>query len=266
MNSANSQLNNFLLKCFQYSLTGRMGHGLVHNLNGPLQILSMQIEMLKMGLSQEEMRAQGGGEKQSGSDFIVSARERVEEISRVIARLESMIHIIGYRGENQQEEMQKRPVEIGAFIRDFIEFWQADLYFKHRVEKEINIPETAIFAVMEESVVLSMLDGLMAAFLYCIKRREGASFFLDVKPIDSGGCRIEMGHSGEPVQDEICSIVTTLREEYVKDRESALIDCSTIPKYPPDLMVGLILGAVRSVDAGWSFDLSPERVVVSSGE
>jgi hypothetical protein len=46
-------LEGFLYSCFQNSKIGYLAKGIVHNLNGPIQILSMHIEMLKMDIAKD---------------------------------------------------------------------------------------------------------------------------------------------------------------------------------------------------------------------
>ena len=257
-----------MLECFQYSLTGRLGHGLVHNLNGPLQILSMQMEMMKMDIMKYGSQLSGAEGRKSGLDacqeFLAKAGERVEQAAEVMGRLETMIQIIGYRGQDDNHvDKQARPVEMAEFLSDLLEFWNADLYFKHRVEKHIKMPEGSIFVNMEETPVLSMFDGLMSAFLYCIKAKEGSSFGMSLEPAEGGGCCIELDHTGMPIPDDICARVAAAREDYNTDRLKPLFECSDI-SHNPELLVALVLSAVRSVDAGWSFELAPDRAVVST--
>ncbi len=266
MNSE-SMLHKFVLECFQYSLTGRLGHGLVHNLNGPLQILSMQMEMMKMDIMKYGSQSVRADSSDSGTalcaEFMDKAGERVEQATEVIARLETMIQIIGYRGQDDQAEKHARPVDMAEFLHELLEFWNADLYFKHRVDKNIFMPDGAIFVNMEEAPVLSMMDGLMAAFLGCIKAKQGSSFAMRLEPGESGGCRIELEHTGQAIPQEVCARVSASKEAYRKDREAAILDCSDISREAPDLLVALTLSAVRSVDAGWEYELAPNHAVVS---
>ncbi len=262
-----SMFQKFILECFQYSLTGMLGHGLVHNLNGPLQILSMQMEMMKMDIMKYGGQAGKAGSGDSGAalcrEFMDKATERVEQAAEVIGRLETMIQIIGYRGQDEQAEKHARPVDMAEFLNELLEFWNADLYFKHRVDKNILIPDGIIFVSMVETPVLAMLDGLMYAFLCCIKAKEGSSFAMRLEPGDSGGCRIEFEHTGEVIPEEVCARVAASMEAYRKDRTSGILDCSDIRDRSPHLLVALTLSAIRSVDAGWQYELAPSGAVVS---
>ncbi len=259
----------FILESFQYSLPGRLGHGLVHNLNGPLQILSMQMEMLKMDFMKLGSQI---GKTETGSmdvdicrEFMDKAGGRVEQAAEVITRLETMIQVIGCRGEDRETEEQARPVDMVAFLNTLMEFWKADLYFKHRVEKRISMPEISVFVMMEETPVLAMLDGVMSAFLYCIKAgdREGSSFGLSLASQEEGGCRIEVEHTGSPIPKEICEKVMATMDEYARDRTVPFLTWDDMNDAPPDLLVSLLLGAVSSVDAGWTFDLGPNSAVMT---
>lgn len=267
----NLMLHNFFLECFQYSLTGRLANGIVHNLNGPLQILSMQMEMIKMDLMKfdnpsalyaESLDLSSGGG--ALRDDIARINERLEQITEVIVRLESMIRILGYRGMSDDEEKQLKPVDMCPFLEDFIEFWNADLYFKHRVEKEILLPESSLFPVIDEAGVLAMLDGIMSGFMLCIKGMDGSSFRMVCSSVGRNGCCIELGHTGLPVPDEMCEKIMSLRNSYSNNRDGQPASPqSSDMGNNPELFMSLLLGAVRSVDAGWTFEISPQDVVIS---
>ena len=251
----------FILDCFQYSLTGRLGHGIVHNLNGPLQILSMHLEMLKMDI----MKFCGHNESHSGeaSDTMSRMNERLEQINDVVIRLESMIQILGYRGEDQSGDKQPMPVDMCMFIKDFLEFWNADLYFKHRVDKSVSLPDATIFQIIDESGVLAIMDGIMAGFLHCIKEVEGSRFSVELSQGDEGNCVISFGHSGKPVSTEICDAVTALRQQYMTTKDSQLLQCHHINNHP-EILMALLLAAFRSVEIGWEFELEPMSAVITS--
>lgn len=262
-------LHKFFLECFQYSLTGRLAQGIVHNLNGPLQILSMQMEMLNMDLlkfynlppSCVESLDESEGMTVLQSE-VGRINERVQQASEVITRLESMIRVLGYRGVDNGEEKYLKPVDIRSLLEDFIEFWNADLYFKHRVEKKIRFPESSIFPVIDEAEVLAMMDGIMSGFLLCIKGMEGSSFGMACLPVGQGSCRIEFEHTGIPVPDEICERIASLRNSYQDDGEAPMLSSLDMSNNPA-LSIALLLGAVKSVDAGWTFELSPRSAVIS---
>ena len=257
-------LHKFFLECFQYSLTGKLANGIVHNLNGPLQILSMQMEMMKMDLVKFDpsfLCSESAGVTVSQDD-ISRINERMQQVSEVIVRLESMIRILGYRGLDDEVQKQLQPVDMCSFLGDFIEFWNADLYFKHKVEKKILLPESSIFPVIDETGVLAMLDGIMSGFLLCIKGMSGSSFSMACSPVNQNGCRIEFEHTGIPVPDEVCEKVINLKNSYRNDKTISMpAPCDMADN--PELLMSLLLGALRSVDTGWTFELSPQGAVVS---
>ncbi len=249
----------FLLNCFQRSLAGRLGHGIVHNLNGPLQILSMQLEMLKMDM----MKLRGGSHPGECGKTVGMMEGRLEQIGEVIVRLDSMIQLLGYRGADESAERQLMPVDMCRFIRDLIEFWNADLYFKHRVAKEIVLPDSPIFQVMDEFMVIAMMDGIMAGFIYCIKQREDGGFGISLEPYGDNGCMIRLEHSGRPMSDALCSQIVNMRQQYQKDRDSLMLESDELDR-EPELFLAMALGACRSVELGWEFSIAPLEVVLKS--
>ena len=188
---------------------------------------------------------------------------RLDQVGDVIVRLESMIQVLGYRGEDESADKQLMPVDMCRFIRDFLEFWNADLYFKHRVAKEVILPDSPIFQVIDEFMVIAMMDGIMAGFIYCIKQQEGGGFGISLEAVEDNGCVIKLEHSGRPISDTLCSHIEDVRQQYQKDRESLVLQCDDLAR-EPELLMALTLGACRSVELGWKFSIAPQQVVLKS--
>ena len=190
---------------------------------------------------------------------------RLGQISDVIVRLESMIQVLGYRGDDESADKQPMPVDMCRFIRDFLEFWSADLYFKHRVAKEVILPESPIFQVIDEFMVIAMMDGIMAGFIYCIKKQEGGGFGISLEAAGDNGCVIRLEHSGRPISDALCRHIEYVRQQYQKDTDSLVLECDDLAR-EPELLMALALGARRSVELGWKFSIAPQEVVLRSPE
>ena len=82
-----------VLTGFQHLLTGRLAKGIVHNLNSPLQILSMQLELVKAGL--DELGGEGAGR----------LMERIIEMERMLHRIETLTGAVSGRKEGDVEDL-----------------------------------------------------------------------------------------------------------------------------------------------------------------
>ncbi|HID98549.1 MAG TPA: hypothetical protein EYP57_10270, partial [Thermodesulfobacteriaceae bacterium] len=166
----------YILDCFQACLIGRLVRGIIHNINGPIQILSMQVEMLKMEFEKDSRTMESFADsnlhesiKQPLRQLSENMRKRYERLAQmedVLSRIENMVGIIAKR--NNEETSGKKPVVFNEIIREEVEFGSSDLFFKHNVKQEIDLPD-------DSSLVLRCdLDGYLLENLQC---------FLCCKPV-----------------------------------------------------------------------------------
>ena len=117
-----------MIELLKMASMGKLMHGLVHNLNSPLQNIGMDIELAAM--------------------YLKSPKQDVEEITEKlnsrIARMESEFErinqIVKWGTMNiQMDEYNLKSMTLNLFLQQIMKMLEANLYFKHNVKKEMNL-------------------------------------------------------------------------------------------------------------------------------
>jgi len=118
--------NDELIKLYKLASVGKLVGGLVHNLNGPLQNLGLDIEIAIYSLKDESDL------KHDTVQSIITRLKRMEEEHE---KLNSLIKTASAKtGEYVENDLC---LNIYEYIRQEIFFLHTNLYFKHNVETEI---------------------------------------------------------------------------------------------------------------------------------
>lgn len=185
-------LQNYVIEHFQDCLVGRLVKGIVHNINGPIQILSMQLELLAMGMSSnvsalERLADSGlpGGELEGVRKGLGDLASRVDQMEDALRRIEYNVRLASNRGDTRDRE--PRPLVLNTVLQEELDFWKADLFFKHQVELRLDLPEEPPIVVVPEKDIRDLLDGVLGA---CVEQLKGAEdkelhVFVDKAPDDS---------------------------------------------------------------------------------
>jgi len=119
---------------------GRLVRGLIHNVNGPLQNVSMLAEMLLKGQDQldrmaptKPLEALGEWEK-----ALVKQRQRMERLTQQIANLAGILRDFMVLLEIERNESE---VDLRLLLCKLVRVLQSDLFLKHEVEVELNLAE-----------------------------------------------------------------------------------------------------------------------------
>lgn len=152
---------------------GRLFRGLVHNLNGIVQAFSMESELIAMTFPQlVQLLAEGAGAPEE------DLRQRVDQVRTA---LESRCRV----GEQVRDRVQaaqnilyrtrlltaladsETAYNLADLIRIEIEFRQADMFFKHHVEKELkladDLPPVRRLALELHQAVFALLTNAVEA-------------------------------------------------------------------------------------------------------
>jgi hypothetical protein len=159
------------MEIYRLMALGKLVQGLVHNVNGPLQNLGMDIEMMEGGVKSEERIPE------DLRHSILNRLRRMEgEFDRIIRLIRSSTARIGA----EEEFSQNTP--LGGFLAEEISFLDANLYFKHNVRKEIlldkGLPPLGRFP---QPVILS-LAWLMQALVEETEKGNAKLFRLKAAP------------------------------------------------------------------------------------
>ena len=182
--------NLFIEKCIRAlhekdrsNYSGKFVQGFVHNINGPLQNLTMLTEMLTSGLElQDRIFGSNCGENEKWSELLGKQQKRLVQMREQISNLASDL-----REFMQLHEIERygTEIDINALLKRMAKVFRSDLFFKHHVKSELrlekNLPhvkvlgrhlvpaifhlfQNAVTAMKESSkkelvVETSMLDG-----------------------------------------------------------------------------------------------------------
>lgn len=161
------------MELYRLVALGKLIHGLVHNLNGPLQNLGMDVEMMENGVMTDERIPQDLRES------LLRRLQRIEgEFDNIIRLIRSAAGRIGTEGDPPFGTFK-------GFLEEEISFLNADLYFKHSVRKEIRLAEgLPPLGKVGKPVVLA-LTWLIQALAEEMEKGNAKLFSLTCGPLPS---------------------------------------------------------------------------------
>lgn len=112
-----------LLHHCQLSSLGALVRGIIHNFNGSIQILSMQMELI------QGMLANGKEEKS------LRLLTKLEQCLGQIDRMKGMIEILSKKGD-QRDNLTPQEIYLNELLEEELSFLQHHLFFKHHIKVE----------------------------------------------------------------------------------------------------------------------------------
>jgi hypothetical protein len=145
------ELGSFL-EFYRLVTLGKLIQGLVHNLNGPLQNLGMDMEMMEHTLENDQR----------------FPKELSESLLARLQRMESEFDQVGriIRSAAMRIDMEGDFLRYGnlkSLLEEEISFLQANLYFKHNVRKEIQLSEDLLHVDSVSHEIVRALCWLIQA-------------------------------------------------------------------------------------------------------
>ncbi len=116
---------------------GRFVQGFVHNVNGPLQNLTMLTEMLISGLDlQDRIFSSTSGENEKWSELLGKQRKRLTQMRDQITSLAADL-----REFMQLHEIERcgTEIDINSLLTRTVKVFRSDLFFKHHVKLELRL-------------------------------------------------------------------------------------------------------------------------------
>lgn len=122
-----------MLSCF-----GAFTQGLIHNLNGPLQNISMLTELIQTGLARLDKVVGESGEPyaEERSRILERERQRLGKLSDQVSLLDNML-----RDLRLLHEIERNPAEVdlNQLVLSLVQAFRCDLFFKHHVQLELKL-------------------------------------------------------------------------------------------------------------------------------
>ncbi len=166
-----------LLRYFRDSLIGRNAKGIVHNMNSPLQVLSMQIELLGMDLN---LLASIQCENSQISSGIQQAIDRLGQLEEIVAKINHLVKLVGSRVTDDQQDDEEGPIMVAHLLEETVEFWRSDLFFKHKVALDFSVPKVSPVVVSKERYLKDALDSVLFACIQVLKSSHEPSLRISV--------------------------------------------------------------------------------------
>jgi len=114
--------------------------GFVHNLNGPLQILWVRSEQLEqdIGRLQQDLRE---AHVTRGTELADRMQQRIDSFLRGLDELNASLSFLT-KDLLGRQHAETGEVKINEVIRDTLSLLDADMFFKHRVEKTLRLDDS----------------------------------------------------------------------------------------------------------------------------
>jgi C4-dicarboxylate-specific signal transduction histidine kinase len=163
------QIIQILVQYERQALVGRLLRGLVHNLSGAIQMVRLPLDLLEIQLKK------GGA---TNSNFTIDSVQ--EGMAKIFQELELLsaksAHFI---------DAEVRQLDLGTLVHEQLEFWRADLFFKHDVSNKVQV-ESRLPKVHGPYCDVAMAFNIMVEA--CLEGlRESASPSLSIKIWNEGG-------------------------------------------------------------------------------
>jgi C4-dicarboxylate-specific signal transduction histidine kinase len=160
-------------------LTARLLPGVVHNISGVVQMLSLPLDLARLALDKGEMDNVGVK--------LENLRQGLDRLSQEVARLAA-------RSQGDRSRSAE-PLDLAQLAGRELDFWRGDLFFKHEITLERDLPQglgftraayadTALAFNLLVANAVEALRGVDEPLLRVRARREGDSLALEVS--DSG--------------------------------------------------------------------------------
>ncbi len=216
-----------LLRCFRDSLIGRNVKGIVHNMNSPLQVLSMHMELLAMDLGRLSTLMDKPDEMTSG---ISQAVKRIEQLEDIVSKINDMVRLLGIRAHDEEQEKEDGPVMVSQMLMETIEFWKADLFFKHKVGIELSFPEASPVLVLNEHHVRDGLDGIFFYLIGLLRNAQEPGLEISISGAKDGTVSVGFFPKGALIPIEKMQRVSSISNErdLAEDFHSLIVEPETL--------------------------------------
>ncbi|MFZ2089520.1 MAG: HAMP domain-containing sensor histidine kinase, partial [Desulfobaccales bacterium] len=127
-----------LVRYYRHSAVGRRCTGVIHNMNTPLQVISFQLDLLEQKAQEEAALLAGPTPAPPGLQALYEYRsQKLQQLQTEVEHLRDMVLRLALQSVHEGQEGQCY-LDLNQVFRDELELYLADLFFKHRVEKDFN--------------------------------------------------------------------------------------------------------------------------------
>jgi signal transduction histidine kinase len=199
-NQSCSKWLDLVLERERLSWFGAFTQGLIHNLNGPLQNISMLAELMRAGFEHLDRAPGPDGDKEVAekSQILDRERQRLQKLSEQISLLDNTL-----RDLRLLHEIERNPTEVdlNLLITSLVQTFRCDLFFKHHVQLELklanNLPFIRVLARHLIPALVHLFQNAMNALrdapqkhLVIVSRTEAKTIWLSLR---DSGCGFKPG-------------------------------------------------------------------------
>ncbi|MFH0809183.1 MAG: HAMP domain-containing sensor histidine kinase [Pseudomonadota bacterium] len=192
-------LLDLFIERYRHCEAGRLVKGIVHNMNNVIHTLSMQVELLKRRL----VNLASIGEVDKFSQEKDRCLDKISDVAVELGRLNELIGNIVSKGVHD-DSVSPGPVEINSLLSEELTLRHADMFYKHKVQKSIQLcPEPssvygyhvdlsqALDAIIQNA--LEAMENSERRDLSVTTNRENGSLVVSVRDTGCGlpGCPTE---------------------------------------------------------------------------
>jgi C4-dicarboxylate-specific signal transduction histidine kinase len=247
-------LEKILLDNFRSSTIGRLTKGIVHNINGPIQILSMQLELFKREIDKEKEERKTGASPtpppKDAEDRINKILERIAQMEEVLARIVSMVDLIASRSEDVADGI--RPIAVGHLLEEEIAFWKGDLFYKHQVKTALNVSSNALVVMSNEGILKDLVDAMLGACIEQLRPAKNRELKVTARQEEQGAWYLAMEQTGTPFPADADWSLVAEPSDAVKE------DSHRIPS--PHLILALFMAKARARQLNGRLTVEPQRI------
>jgi hypothetical protein len=235
--------NDEFISLYKLASIGKLVGGLVHNLNGPMQNLGLDIEMARYSLKDES---------KWDSNMAQGIIERLKRMEEEHERINLLIRTTSTK-TGEYSETDNNILNIYEYLRQEILFLHTNLYFKHNVETEIisgNEP-FSIGNLTQDS--LMALGWFMQALIEELESQKLKGLTIKIIAGDSSVSALFQTHGGG------------LSKKFIAQFQDAatLIDSADAGNRDPGILITMVVFHVNGITLEFNADSSNSSVAVN---
>jgi len=232
------------------SYLGKMIRGLIHNINGPLQNISMLVEVLMRGQDQLNRMVRGQDEilpDQWDGHF----QKQQQRFQRLTEQIFILVGILRDFMVLQEIERNESEVDLKLVLNKLVAVFQADLFLKHQVELELQIADgIPLIRILGRDLIPSLIHLFRNAII-AVRESERKKIVIE--------CRKEEGRISIVFRDSGCGFGDDQDKERLFELFCSNWKESAAKQDSPERHLGFGLFAARRLLAPYGVSVSLER-------
>jgi signal transduction histidine kinase len=232
------------------SYLGKIVRGLIHNINGPLQNISMLVEVLMRGQDQlnRVVRGPDGNLPEQWESHFQKQQQRFQRLTEQIFVLVEILRDFMVLQEIERNESE---VDLKLVLNKLVAVFQADLFLKHQVDLELQIAEgIPLIRIFGRDLIPSLIHLFRNAII-AVRESERKKIVIE--------CRKEEGRIWIVFRDSGCGFGDDQDKERLFELFYSNWRESSTKQDPPEKHLGFGLFAARRLLAPYGVSVSLER-------